>query len=85
MFIEENELHDIKRLLKGKKKPDAILVGLKKYFAEQFDCEIYAYICDKVMDGRLRLRFFVWDNAAFERNKSSKENSILVRYSTYFL
>lgn len=36
MFIEENELHDIKGLLKGKKKPDAILLGLKKYFAEQF-------------------------------------------------
>ena len=40
MFIEENELHDIKGLLKGKKKPDAILLGLKKYFAKQFDCEM---------------------------------------------
>lgn len=73
MFIEDKELHDIKSLLKGKKKPDAILLGLKKYFAEQFDCEIYAYICDKVTDGRLRLRFIVWDNATRQKFFKSTE------------
>lgn len=73
MFIEENELSDIKRILKGKKKPDAVLLGLKKYFAEQFDCEIYAYICDKVSDERLRLRFIVWDDVAQQKFYKSTE------------
>ncbi len=32
MFIEDNELRNIKGLIKGTETPDAILAGLKTYF-----------------------------------------------------
>ncbi|MBQ5333754.1 MAG: hypothetical protein J6K92_10960, partial [Oscillospiraceae bacterium] len=74
MFIKDNELRNIKKLIKGTETPDAILVGLKKLFLEHFDCEIFAYICDKVADGRLRLRFIVWDDATIEKFYKSSDN-----------
>lgn len=67
MFIADNELRTIKNLIKGTETPNAILAGLKNFFLEHFDCEIYAYICDKVADGRLRLQFIVWDYAEQEK------------------
>lgn len=74
MFINNNELKKIKGLLKGTETPDVILVGLKRYFIEQFNCEIYAYICDEVEGERLRLRFIVWDNVTRQKFYKSTEN-----------
>lgn len=44
-------------------------------FIEHFDCEIYAYICDEVVGGRLQLQFIVWDDVTQQKfYKSTKSN-----------
>lgn len=74
MFNKGDELRKIKGLIKGTEMPDVILTELKKYFLEHFDCEIYDYVCDKVSDGRLRLKFIVWDYEAEKMFYKSSDN-----------
>ncbi len=61
MFLEDKELKHVKDLMRGTAKPDGVLTELKQFFLNEFSCEIYAYLCDVLADGRHRLRFIVWD------------------------
>lgn len=67
MFLEEQEYQHVLALLDKKIEKTPILEGLTLWVKQEFDVDIYDYVCDKTKNGLTRLRIVVWDYAVTER------------------
>lgn len=62
MFLDEQEYNHVLALLDGKIEKSPLLQELTIWVKQEFDVEIYDYLCDQTVNGLTRLRVVVWDN-----------------------
>ena len=73
-MLSKTEFHHILDLLRGTVKPDPVLSEMKKFFLEEFGCEIYDCIVNEVPDSEKRLCYAVWDREDQESFFCHKES-----------
>ena len=75
MLLSKSEYQHVIDLLSGKVTADPVLSEMKQFFRQQFDCELFDLIADRISDGKFRLRFIVWDRDDKEYFFAHSENS----------
>lgn len=61
MFLNEEEYEQVLALIDGRAPKSPLLQELTLWVKQEFDVEIYHYICDSTNNGLTRLRIVVWD------------------------
>lgn len=87
MFLEEQEYQHVLALLDKNIEKTPILEELTLWVKQEFDVDIYDYVCDKTKNGLTRLRIVVWDYAVTERFRNGanydtkKQRKLQVKFS----
>ena len=67
MFLNDEEFMQVLALIDGRMTKTPLMQELTEWVRQEFDVEIYHYLCDCTKNGLTRLRIVVWDDAARRR------------------
>ena len=67
MFLEPKQYEHIVEILNGKIQPKQLLIELQDWARKRLEIEIYEFVCDYAITGKLRLKIILWDTDEYRK------------------